>query len=344
MSINTSEDFELRASIDQTTKQSPGRPKLKKVFIVGFPRSGTTWTMWLLAQHPAVVACQHAGVFHALAPLSDWWKKGERFGKRVVGLSGDDDSNYIGTALNEILSPEEFYGFSRSLAQNVFDKIASCKPGVEVLVEQTPENLDLSDLILNIFPDAYFLHVIRDPRSIVCSLRSAVLSWASPGGFPTSPAEGAKAWCSYIEKGNQIARLTSRYTEVRYETLLAEGHGELERIFSWLGLPSDPSFCKHAVDAVTIEKLREQTVAPEGFFRKGKVAGWHEELSASALRTIEYVAGDVMEQLGYVRALKSLRHRPFRLWLRECVANGLRRFYRLRRLRRFVRTMKGMAS
>ena len=86
---------------------------MKRLFVVGVPRSGTTWTMLLLAQHPAVTACQQAGFFHSLKQLEDWWRKGGKYGKNVVavaeGNGGDTAPGaYSRTELKDLLSMDEF--------------------------------------------------------------------------------------------------------------------------------------------------------------------------------------------------------------------------------------------
>ncbi len=46
----------------------------KHVFIVGCPRSGSTWTTFLLAQHPEVATFQHAKVFDYLVWMRKWYR------------------------------------------------------------------------------------------------------------------------------------------------------------------------------------------------------------------------------------------------------------------------------
>ena len=46
---------------------------VQRVFIIGLPRSGTTWMMWLLAQHPEVVALQQSGMFLPIKRMEEWF-------------------------------------------------------------------------------------------------------------------------------------------------------------------------------------------------------------------------------------------------------------------------------
>ena len=78
-------------------------------------------------------------------------------------------------------------------------------------------------------------------------------------------------------------------------------------------------------------KRMQQTdeIAPAGFFRKGEVSGWKTELSPAEIRTVEYLGGDLMGELGYelqnprpVPMPTRLRWRAFR----ERTGAGLRKW------------------
>ena len=57
---------------------------LKHVFIVGCPRSGSTWTTFLMSHHPQVATFQHAKVFDYLAWMDRWWRNKAHFKARGV--------------------------------------------------------------------------------------------------------------------------------------------------------------------------------------------------------------------------------------------------------------------
>jgi hypothetical protein len=309
---------------------------MKRLFIIGCPRSGSTWTTLLLAQHPEVVASQHVGLFHdGLLNLEKWWAKheqqpsGRRFGKSVIVLPGDErqggtaaPSQGLDAEFVPILTSEEFYGICRAAAEVVYRKIVEHKPQAKVVVDKTPESARAAELIVKVFPDAYFLHIIRDPRSVFCSLRSA--NKTVDHRFPTRPIRGARGWCIEVERARKVAHLTPHYKEVRYEALLERGPAELGQLFSWLGVDAEPSFCEKACEAAHIDNLRKLP-APRGFFRKGLADGWREELSAADLRIIEYVTRDLMDELGYEPALNMSQRKPVQLSLSDALHWGIAR-------------------
>jgi hypothetical protein len=272
------------------------------VFIVGVPRSGTTWTLLLLAQHPDVAAFQQSALFEALKPIADWWESTGGYGKRIITYEaanerGDAPGERATQVVGGVLKGEALDELGGPLVRHVFQQIAATT-GRRTVIEQTPENLDLAAHILRFLPDAYFLHVIRDPRAVFCSQRNATKTWAA-GRFSKSPSRVASLWCDGLDRGDALRRLTPRYREIRYEDLLRDGATQLLGIFEWLGLPADESLCERAIEACTIDKLRGTSLGPDQFFRQGQAEAWRDEATKAQVHAIEYVAGGRMERLGY---------------------------------------------
>ena len=288
--------------------------EMKRVFIVGCPRSGSTWTTFLMAQHPAVATFQHAKVFDYLVGMKRWYrnKTGYSFIVEPRKNGSADDKNL---RLAEVLSEDDLFALLRGTAAGIFDKVASIRDGVTTVVDKTPENGHLGEFILNVFPDAYFLHIVRDPRSVYCSHRSASKSWAR-WEFPTRPADGGRFWRRDVETAMTIADRTERYLQVRYEDLKDNGEFELQRIFDWLELPCEADFCESTLAASTKDKVEKTKELPAGFVRKVPKRGWRDELKTGDVRILEYLAGDLMERLGYERS-QPRGSKPLRLALSD---------------------------
>lgn len=267
---------------------------MKRVFIIGCPRSGSTWSTFLLAQHPRVATLQHAKVFDYLVRMRDWHRNKAGYAFLVDPLSGGEET----VRLADVFPEEELYPLLSSVGAGILDRVASLRPDVSVVVDKTPENGHLAELILKLFPDAYFLHVVRDARSVFCSHRSASRSWAR-WEFPTQPVDGARFWRRDVEASLAVEGMTERYLQVRYEDLKDDGVGEFERILAWIGLDAEPGFAEHAIQASSKDKVSETEHLPENFVRKTPSGGWREELSRGEVRVIEYLAGDLLERLGY---------------------------------------------
>jgi hypothetical protein len=293
--------------------------KTKQVLIVGCPRSGSTWTTFLMSQQTSVSTFQHAKVFDYLEWMRRWYRNKAGYSFIVdPDPERQADGKEASTKLREVLSPERLDALLGHVAEGIFDAVARARPGASVVVDKTPENGLLAPFILKVNPDAYFLHVVRDPRAVFCSHRSASRSWAK-WEFPTRPLDGARYWKRDVEAALEIDQMTDRYLQVRYEDLRERGPAELGRILSWVGLEADEVFLERAVAASTKDKVRPTKELPGDFVRKTPKGGWRDELSARDARLIEWVAGDLMESLGYERSQPAYRSRPPRVAFHDAV-------------------------
>ena len=268
-----------------------------------------------MAQHAQVATFQHAKIFDYLIRMRQWhtFKTGYSFIVDPFSEKSEDGKNL---RLRDFLPSEELDPMLGEVAKGILNSVAKLRAGVDVVVDKTPENGHFADFILDILPEAYFLHIVRDPRSVFCSHRSASTSWAK-WDFPTKSTDGARYWKADMEAALAIKDKTERYLEVRYEDLKEKGPAELSRILSWLDLDADQAFLEQAVAASSKDKVRGTKELPKDFVRKVPKGGWRDELSRADLGVIEYLAGDLMEQVGYSRELPKSNSKPWRVRLRD---------------------------
>lgn len=272
------------------------QPKL--LFMIGSPRSGTTWAQLLLAQHPDLATAQETHVFqHYLAPLQ------KRF---EFDLARTDAQRKVG--LPTILSQADLHALMRTFAGRVLERIHAARPGARVLLDKG-EDRDAA-LIHDVLPEAWFLHVLRDPRAVACSIRGASTSFGKHWA-PKSLVAAVEMWSAAVTSCRALSARTDRYREVRYEALTDDTPAELGAIHTWLGLATDREACARAAAACAFDELKkggdgasrpwDTAKEPAGFFRKGRPDAWREELSRAELEVVEHVASPLMEELGYRR-------------------------------------------
>lgn len=266
------------------------------VFLVGAPRSGTTWLQLLLSSSPAVATANETHLFSAyLSGLFLCWENFQ-FMERDIGL-------------HHLFGEKEFFEKIRGFSDDVLSKILSRKPGATLVLEKTPAHAGCWKDILAVYPDAYFLHLVRDPRAVVASLRAAGRgwgkSWASPGVM-----ENAHLWLRDVGKAVEIQRHTDRYLQILYEDLMASPAERLSDLFSWMGLDNSLEDCQKIVDINVPDQLRKPTNQkdkkpwdtshePKGFFGERGVDGWRKELSGNEVKAIEDVTAPLAEKFGY---------------------------------------------
>jgi sulfotransferase family protein len=220
--------------------------------------------------------------------------------------------------------------------------ILARKPNASVILEKTPQHAKVWREILKIFPDAYFLHLVRDPRSVVASLQAAQATWGSRWLSPHL-VDYCTQWRHYVEQGREIAKHTQNYIEVRYEDFIADGQQTLRSVLAWMGVERTPTECDEIIGRYSIDKLRSGAVAetpwnlasePQGFYRRGTAEGWASDLSANQIFLVETMTKDGMSIFGYQPVSRAdLKSRLVRLRLvlfREKMRAGLH--WRTRRL------------
>ena len=201
------------------------------------------------------------------------------------------------------------------------------RPGSTVVAEKSPKHALHAAFIHRLFPDAFFLHVIRDPRDTTVSLRAASKSWGGDWA-PANAIQASRMWVDHIERARRVAHVPGRYREVLYERLKTDPVGELFDILEWLGVRADRAACQRAVEACDFRELQQLknsgslplpgTASPDGFFRRGEVGSWTTELSRSDVRVVEHICGPLMAEFGYDRR-SAPRHRPFKILLHDGV-------------------------
>ncbi len=270
------------------------------VFLVGAPRSGTTWLQLLLARSPLVATAQETHLFNVF--LRDTVAKWNHY--RMTGLR---------VGLTQVLTDEEFRAGLRYASGFVFAKIAQSKPSATVVLEKTPDHVNYWREILDVWPEAHFIHIIRDPRSVVASLRVASKTWASDWASPRI-SRNSERWIADVTNGRQIKSATQNYQEVTYEELLSDGPKVLMRLLSGLGVAASLEACQRYVDECNIQNLKAGNLNNAPFdvakmgkesWRIGTTDSWRVELSKWEIALIERLAGALMLEFGYKPANRS---------------------------------------
>jgi hypothetical protein len=280
------------------------------VFVVGSPRSGTTWLQTLLGAHPSVVTPQETDVFSTLvAPIQAGWDRQ----RDLARGAGDEERRAKG--LPTLLRDDEFHALVSAMVARVVAAMAALDPAASVVVEKSPSHSRHTDLIAAYLPDATFVHIVRDGRDVASSLRAAAKGWGRTWA-PSELKRAATLWRETVT-GARGAAATGRYVEVRYERLRAGDPEPLRRAFAACGLTVDDERCAALLEEYSLARMAggevESTIAiggavgtgagglrePSGFYGGGRVGGWADTWSKQDRLLFDAVAGDLLVALGY---------------------------------------------
>jgi hypothetical protein len=241
------------------------------IFTVGARRSGTYWLQRIVCAHSSVAEVPgETYVFsHGIAPLMERFRHDER------------EDQAIGTLYAE---RERLIAAVRAFCDTVFGEFADA--GERYVAERTPWHAHHLPLIAEVYPDARFVHIVRDGRDAARSL--VAQRWGPP-----TIAEAAEEWRSAVEAARAAAPLLGdRLLEVRYEDLLAEPALAIESVYAHLGLDGGR-------DDALAAAGHETNLGPHDI-RVG-AGKWREGWRRRDLREFERVAGGLLRELGYAQ-------------------------------------------
>ena len=259
------------------------RSSARHIVIGGSPRSGTTLLRRTFDRHPGLCCGPESSLFLPsrlnLAALA-----------AGHGLPEDE--------LRAVLAAAS----SQGAFVDAFAEMYLAARGRPRWAEKTPLNIRHLDWIMERWPDARIVHVVRDGRDVVCSMREHPDRRWVDGRWvkeltPKPVEEYARRWVSDTASGMRW-RADPRYLEVRYEDLVREPSVTLRRVLTFLGEPFDPGLLAvdQAVDPATGTTGRPDAA---GAITTTSMGRWTRDLSAADRETVKRVAGARLVELGY---------------------------------------------
>jgi LPS sulfotransferase NodH len=270
---------------------------LTKAFVLGCGKSGTTWLVNLLNGHEQV-AIRGEGCFaYQLVPLMQQAFGG--FNKHQTKYRKDPAS---------VLQPLDQLMLCRTavdaLLAHYLEAADKDVTKLRVIGDKTPQHAVTLELLAQVYPDARYIHIVRDPRDV------AVSGWFHQGHSSGKSFEAfvehfiTTVWPLHVGGVRKAAPgLGERLLELRYDDLHADPSRQVQRMLAHLGVDSLPAATARCIDSGRFERLsggRERGSEDRGnFYRKGVVGDWVHHLPRDlAQRCCDRVA-DLMNSYGY---------------------------------------------
>jgi len=230
----------------------------KLVFIVGAPRSGTTWLWGLLTSHPEIY------------PI----------------VSEDIDPSKPSVVGNKRITSETglFINYSNKTIQDcVYNKIRKF-PG-KVLVEKTPKHIFYIKKIWKLFPESKIIYVIRDPRAVVSSMLNSYFF-----KFADSIEDAIN---KYYEYNCAIFPFlnSSKVKMLKYEDLHCKTAKSIKEILEFIGTRE---LSEKEMQNIIKENHRKVKVDIDGVFRIGTIDSYKDFLTKDEIQQIEKKLGNII--------------------------------------------------
>jgi len=258
------------------------------IVIGGCPRSGSTLLRFLLGGHTAAIDGPETHLFLPL-PI-DAPRLAARFQLPLVQIEA---------IRNRIQCRGAFI--------DSFHDLLLARSGARRWVEKTSRNVHAFEWIRDRFPRAILLHIIRDPRDVITSLRThprfvrgrldrVPMNWHHPWNHCID------RWRRCVQDGIKL-RGYDKYLEIKYEHLVRDPEPTLRAICSRANLPFESEMLNPESRSARIGGTQRAFVinnleAGEAITSKS-IGRWQQELPVAVLRRIESSLNDLIALTGY---------------------------------------------
>lgn len=233
---------------------------MKGIFIVGYPRSGTTLLQSLLGCSSGLTTFKESHLFSRTMAT--------RCGKFIVHRSPQKEikrfflENQINTTPRTKSAISNPFLNPKKCASQIIESldIAAEFRGFQTWLEKTPRHLYYTEIIEraaeNSRKDIYFVHIIRDGVSAALSLQKASRAW----GQPHSPRQALSRWTSDIKISMKHLN-REKHVFVCYEDLVSTPEKASIAVAEKLGLKISANDLKNR------SKVTDQIVDPKELWK-----------------------------------------------------------------------------
>jgi len=283
----------------------------KAIFVVGYPRSGTTLVQSLvtaLATDPAVVSFPETHFFNviekSLSPDKDGRVSTTDLRAHVDLIREKTGLNVSGEEVDDLCGRADG---GRLDAHAVFEWIVflnlrrTIKAPLRQIpfrwLEKTPYHANFLERIFALYPRAQAIHVVRHPVAAVMSRRRNF-----PFNRDTPLEDLSRHWAHMIANVERaMAGFPGQITAVHYETLVTRPQQVVERLEAFLDVTMDISRM-HRLGAAAAQVSRpgehwKKNAGQSELFDAN--SAYLDRICAKEVKRIEAVAGEKMADWGY---------------------------------------------
>ena len=260
------------------------------IIIGGCARSGTTLMRVMLDSHPNIYCGPESLLFRPIRIKTK---------RRMRWLSWKFDVPYE-QIKNQVVS-------SSCLAEFIekYFKTLAASFGKPRWGEKTPTNVRRIGYIFKHFPNARFIHMIRDGRDTSCSLkhfpkRKIVNGKVIPVETNNPLERCIDRWVNDIRQGRDYLD-DPRYMEVKYEELVIQQSDTVRNILKFINEPWDDKIQNYyniESPSRDISKFPQNIEATQPPYTRS-IGRWRDEFSEKDIVLFKELAGDLLVELGY---------------------------------------------
>ena len=265
------------------------------LILLGVSRSGTTLLRVILDRSPGIAIPDESFFVPLLA---------RRHGRTIDAARFLDDVARIPAVRDWGVSPAALAsrvrtGMPTEEAIAAIYEAYAARAGKPRWGDKTPMYMRHLPLLERLFPEAQYVHLVRDGRDAALSfLQMPEGTFTRTWAHPTTPAQFACSWRKEVRDARALGDHVGpdRYFEVRYEELVGAPEATIRGVCAFAAIPYDTAMLDYSgtVD-VSAKPHQQRLLTPP----TTGVRSWREDMSAEDIGAFEAVAGDLLAELGY---------------------------------------------
>lgn len=272
----------------------------RPIFVLGCPRSGTTLLQLMLHAHPRIaIPSETRFVLAAYSSRNDFGDLHDEQNRRALArwIVGKRQTLFYDLGLDQEEIVEEIAAAPPTLGSalgTVFRAYAR-RFGKPRWGDKRPGYYENIPALLRLFPDAQIVHLIRDGRDCVASLKN--MPW-----FKQDVHAAISTWVEAIDSCRRAApRLPAdAYYELQYEQLVADPAKQLAALCEFLGEDYDPAMTEpHKIADTTLPERQIWHAETHKQVTTARSGSWQDRLEPWEAALCETVMGRRLRAFGY---------------------------------------------
>jgi len=284
----------------------------RPVFVVGCPRSGTTLLSLMIHAHPRLAMPPESRFLLAL-----WRRRAE-----LADLSTRQEHRRLARTITRRRSRLDDLGLDRretvkaimaapptlgSAFGTVFAEFAR-RHGKARWGDKRPLYYQEVDVLLRLFPDAQIVHIVRDGRANVASLKA--MPWWPYDSIGAMAQWSHAEWCS---RRNSRRLPADTFHVVRYESLVTDPRPVLGELCDFLEEEFDPAMLQPAEVREIVPERKTWHAKLDSAVSTDRVDAWRDRLEPWEVGLMETVLARKLARWDYPLSGAGPRPGPVRL-------------------------------